>query len=125
MIVCLCDKLCVSLSPFFRNDAYVHYGFTFITEKDGTQRPQCVLCGTMFSNSNLKPSKLDEHFKNRHGGVNAGNDIATLQVKRARFDRAGTLRMYGFSASEKPLLLASYEPAYQIVKEAPIPLERN
>ena len=72
----------------------------------------------MFSNSNLKPLKLDEHFKNRHGGVNAGNDIATLQVKRARFDRAGTLRMYGFSP--KPPLLASYEAAYQIVKvEAP------
>ena len=103
------------------NDAYVQYGFTFITEKDGTQRLQCVLCGTMFSNSNLKPSKLDEHFKNRHGGVNAGNDIVTLQVKRARFDRAGTLRIYGFSPPEKPLLLASYEAAYQIVKveEAP------
>ena len=98
------------------NDAYVQYGFTFITEKDGTQRPQCVLCGSMFSNSKLKPSKLDEHFKNRHGGVSAGNDIATLQVKRARFDRAGTLRMYGFSPPEKPLLLASYEVAYQIVK---------
>ena len=98
------------------NDAYVQFGFTFITEKDGTQRPQCVLCGTMFSNSNLKLSKLDEHFRNRHGGVNAGNDIATLQVKRARFDRAGTLRMYGFSPPEKPLLLASYEAAYQIVK---------
>ena len=98
------------------NDAYVQYGFTFITEKDGTQRPQCVLCGTMFPNSNLKPSKLNEHFKNRHGGVNAGNDIATLQVKRARFDRAGTLRMYGFSSPEKPILLASCEAAYQIVK---------
>ena len=70
----------------------------------------------MFSNSNLKLSKLDEHFKNKHGGVNAGNDIATLQVKRAIFDRAGTLRMYGFSPPEKPLLLASYEAAYQIVK---------
>ena len=63
------------------NDAYVQYGFTFITEKDGTQRPHCVLCGTMFSNANFKPSKLDEHFKNRHGGVNAGNNIATLQAK--------------------------------------------
>ena len=48
--------------------------------------------------------------------MNAGNDIATLQVKRARFDRAGTLRMYEFSPPEKPLLLASYEAAYQIVK---------
>ena len=84
--------------------------------KDGTQRPQCVLCGTMFSNANLKPSKLDEHFKNRHGGKTARNDIATLQVKRARFDRARTLPKYGFSPPEKPLLRASYEAAYQIAK---------
>ena len=86
-------------------------GFTFNTEKDGTQRPQCVLCGTMFSNAILKPSKLDEHFKNRHVGKIARNDIATLLVKRA-----GTLPMYGFSPPEKPLLRASYEAAYQIAK---------
>ena len=98
------------------NDSYVQYGFTFITEKDGTQRPQCVLCCTTFSNANLKPSKLDEHFQNRHGGKTAGNDIATLQVKKARFDRAGTLPSYGFSPPEKPLLRASYEATYQIAK---------
>jgi len=98
------------------NDSYVQYGFTFITEKDGTQRPQYVLCGTMFSNANFKPSKLNEHFQNRHGGKTAGNDIATLQVKRARFDRVGTLPTYGFSPPEKTLLRASYEAAYQIAK---------
>ena len=70
----------------------------------------------MFSNANLKPSKLDEHFKNRHGGKTARNNIATLQAKRARFDRAGTLPAYGFSPPEKPLLRASYEAAYQIAK---------
>ena len=68
----------------------------------------------MFSNS--KPSKLDKHFKSRYGGVNAGNNMTTLQIKRARFDHAGTLHMYGFSSPEKPLLLTSNEAAYQIVK---------
>ncbi|XP_076373033.1 protein FAM200C-like [Tachypleus tridentatus] len=69
------------------NDKYVKFGFTCTTEKDGTQHPQCILCSTLFSNANLKPSKLDEHFKNKHGGRDAGNDIVTLRVKRARFDQ--------------------------------------
>ncbi|XP_076308545.1 protein FAM200C-like [Tachypleus tridentatus] len=98
------------------NDEYVKFGFTCTTEKDGTQRPQCILCSTLFSNANLKPSKLDEHFKNKHGGRDAGNDIVTLRVKRARFDQVGTLPTYGFSPTEKPLLRASYEVAYQIAK---------
>ena len=98
------------------NDDYVQYGFTCVTEKDGTQRPQCILCSTMFSNANLKPSKLDEHFKNRHGGKDAGNDIATLRVQRARFDRAGTLLTHGFSPTAKPLLHASYQVAYLVAK---------
>ena len=67
------------------NDGYVQYDFTFITEKDGTQRPQHVLCSTMFSNSNFKSLEVDEHFK-YYGGRNAGNDIATLRDKRAGFD---------------------------------------
>ncbi|XP_076352730.1 protein FAM200C-like [Tachypleus tridentatus] len=98
------------------NDEYVKFGFTCTTEKDGTQRPQCILCSTLFSNANLKPSKLDEHFKNKHGGRDAGNDIVTLRVKRARFDQVGTLPTYGFSPTEKLLLRASYEVAYQIAK---------
>ncbi|XP_076315072.1 protein FAM200C-like [Tachypleus tridentatus] len=98
------------------NDEYVKFGFTCTTEKDGTQRPQCILCSTLFSNANLKPSKLDEHFQNKHGGRDAGNDIVTLRVKRARFDQVGTLPTYGFSPTEKPLLSASYEVAYQIAK---------
>ena len=70
----------------------------------------------MFLNVNLKPSKRDEHFKNRHGGKIARKDNVTLPVEKARFDRAGTLLTYGFSPPVKPLLRASYEAAYQIAK---------
>ncbi|XP_068246893.1 protein FAM200C-like [Palaemon carinicauda] len=98
------------------NGEYVKFGFTRDTEKDGTQRPQCILCSTLFSNANLKPSKLDEHFKNKHGGRDAGNYIVTLSAKRARFDQFGTLPTYRFSPTGKPLLCASYEVAYQIAK---------
>uniref|UniRef100_UPI00358F06DC protein FAM200C-like n=1 Tax=Myxine glutinosa TaxID=7769 RepID=UPI00358F06DC len=70
----------------------------------------------MFSNSNLKPSKLNEHFQSKHGGRDAGNDITTLKAKGTRFDHAGTLPTYGFSPTEKPMLLASYQVAYQVAK---------
>ncbi|XP_045120470.1 protein ZBED8-like [Portunus trituberculatus] len=98
------------------NDECVKFGFTCATEKGGTQRPQCILCTTLFSNANLKPSKFDEHFKNKHGGRDAGNGVVTLRAKKARFDQVGTLPTYGFSPTEKPLLRASYEAAYQIAK---------
>ena len=70
----------------------------------------------MFSNANLKPSKLSQHFKNRHGGRDGENDIKTLRLKRAKFDRADTLPTYGFLPPQKPLLPASYQLAQQIVK---------
>jgi len=98
------------------NANYVQYGFSCTTEKDGTQRPQCVLCSTMFSNANMKPSKLNEHFRNRRGSRDTGNDIETLRLKRTRFDRAGTLPMYRFSPPQKLFLQASYQVAYQIAK---------
>jgi len=30
-------------------------------------KPQCMLCETVFSNANLKPPKLQEHFDNAVG----------------------------------------------------------
>ena len=79
----------------------MRFGFTCTIEKDGTQRPQCVLCNTIFSNANLKPSKLDEHFKNQHGSSDTGYDIDSLKVKRARFDSSGTLSACGSFAVRK------------------------
>lgn len=98
------------------DESYVRYGFTYTTDSDGTQRPQCFLCSVKFSNANLKPSKLNEHFQNQHGGLEAGTDLETLQLKRARFDRSGTLPKLGFVQIVKPLLYASYQVAYQVAK---------
>ncbi|CAM5079369.1 unnamed protein product [Natator depressus] len=98
-------------------DNYVHYRFTCTKEKDGNQRPQCVLCSSLFSNANLKPSKLSEHFNKQHGGAAAGHDIDTLTSTRARFDSSGTLRTFGFVSLEKPLLQACYQVAYLCPKE--------
>ena len=70
----------------------------------------------MFSNSNLKPSKLKEHFQNKHGGESNGHDIQALKVKGFQFYRAGTLPQYGFSPIDKPLLQGSYHIAYNVAK---------
>jgi len=65
------------------NEDYVRYGFTCMTEKDRTQRPQRILCNEVFVNANPKPSKLNEHFNNQHGGVQSANDFNTLKINRA------------------------------------------
>ena len=71
----------------------------------------------MFCNANLKPSKLSEHFRNKHRGVEAGYDAETLKTKRARYEKIGTLPKMEFTSVEKPHLLASYKVAYRIAKE--------
>ena len=73
----------------------------------------------MFSNSSLKPSKLQEHFINKHGGKESeGQDPETLKTKKARFDNKGTLLNLTKSRStqNKQLLHASYRVAYRIAK---------
>ena len=69
-------------------EEYSQFGFT-ATTVDGIERPQCILC-YVFCNSNQKPSKLTEHFKNKHGGVEAGYNAETLKTKRARYNQNGT-----------------------------------
>lgn len=90
------------------NDKYVAYGFTLVTERDGTQKPQCMSCNKIFCNANLKPSKLSEHYESVHGG-DAGSAVPEqFQSKRIRFDAAATLQAHGFVPIQQPLLDASY-----------------
>jgi len=94
------------------------FGFT-VTVVDGVERPQCILCSKVFSNSSLKPLKLQEHFINKHGGKESqGQDPETLKIKKARFDNKGTLLnlMKSRSTQDKQLLHASYRVAYRIAK---------
>ncbi|XP_059843705.1 protein FAM200C-like [Hypanus sabinus] len=84
---------------------------------NGLQKPQYILCSVVFSNSNLKPSKLQEHFKNKHGGADVeGHDVGSLKIKKTCFDSQGTLPKLGFVSVERPLLLASYQVAYKVAK---------
>ena len=78
-----------------------------MTEKDRIQRPQCIWCNRVFTNANLKTSNLNEHYNNRHGSVQSGNDFSTLNIKRAWFDSGGTLLKQAFVPTMgKQLLLA-------------------
>ena len=37
---------------------------------EGLQKLKHMFCNVVFSNANLKPSELQDHFKNRHGEAN-------------------------------------------------------
>ena len=71
----------MSIKHKWRED-YVKHGFR---KKDGTERLQCILCNKVFSNANLKPSRLKEHLDSHLGGAKSGNDFNTLKIKMARF----------------------------------------
>ena len=91
------------------NDKYVAYGFTLVTERDGTQKPQCMSCNKIFCNENLKPSKLSEHYQSVHGGDAKSAVTERFKSKRIRFDAAATLQAHGFVPIQQPLLDASYK----------------
>lgn len=97
-------------------DDYVRYWFTCTTEADGTQRPQCVLCNSVFSNTDLRPSKLSDHFNRQHGGV-AGHDLSGLKPVPTPSDKSKTLKALGVASHEDALLQASYQFAYLCAKE--------
>uniref|UniRef100_A0A3B3HNV3 Uncharacterized protein n=1 Tax=Oryzias latipes TaxID=8090 RepID=A0A3B3HNV3_ORYLA len=100
------------------SDEYVQYGFSCITELDGSQRPICMICNAKLSNSNLAPAKLKEHIEKLHGdGEYKNTTLAEFKVKRARFDDKATLPALGFVPINKPILTASYEVAYLIAKQ--------
>ena len=49
-----------------RREEYTRFGFTMTKGSDGEERPQCILCCVVFCNANIKPSRLKEHFNNKH-----------------------------------------------------------
>ena len=98
------------------SDQYISLGFTFMTERDGTQKPQCFLCGKALVNGSIKPSKLKDHLKSFHPN-NLSDSIDELRTKKARFEKAGTLPKLGFITTQKPFVEASYKVAYRIAKQ--------
>ena len=98
------------------SEDYVAFGFTFVTDSDGSERPQCFLCGKVLANASLKPAKLKEHLTSIHP-KNALDSVDSFRSKKARFKKVGTLPKFGFIKTQKPCLKASYKVAYRIAKE--------
>ena len=62
------------------NDIYVQFGFTCTETVEGLQKPQCMLWNIVYSNSNLKPSKLQDHFIKRYGRADvSGHDFESMK----------------------------------------------
>ena len=98
------------------SDEYISFSFTFMTERDGTQKPQCFLCGNVLANGSMKPSKLKDHLKSFHPN-NLSDKIDQLRMKKARFEKPGTLPKLGFITTQKPFVEASYKVAYRILSK--------
>ena len=78
---------------------------TYITEPDGSQRPQCTICNAKLSNSSLAPEKLKERFLKIYGeGKYKNTALAEFEIKRARYDEKATLPVFGFVPIDKPIL---------------------
>ena len=98
------------------NDDKVQFGFTY-TGKNALRKHQVILCHAVFSNSNLKPSWLKEHFYYKLGGSDvAGNNTTSLQIKRIRFDSLVTLSKSILVFVGKPILLALNKVAYKVAR---------
>ena len=98
------------------NDSYIKWGITKFVEKDGTQRPQCVLCYKVLAEASTKPSKLKAHFTSIHP-THQNDSEGMFRRNKALFKTRNTLDWHGFQPSSKPLLEASYEVALQIAKQ--------
>ena len=85
------------------DEAYVSFGFTYITERDGTQKPQCFLCGKVPPNGSMKPTKLKEHLTSVHP-ENTSDSVDLFRAKKARFEKVGTLPKLGIALTQKPCL---------------------
>ena len=100
------------------NDSDVQFGFTCSETTEGLQKRQYMFCTIVFSNANLKLSKLREHFNNRHGGADVSDhDVKSLKAKRTHFESRGTLIKLGFVSADKQLLMASYHVVHTISEE--------
>lgn len=68
----------------------------------------------IFSNANLKLSKLNKHFKSVQGGTLAINDKETCKANKTFWSPKNSMKVCIYIT--KPLLEASYKVAYHVQK---------
>ncbi|XP_026532395.1 SCAN domain-containing protein 3-like [Notechis scutatus] len=94
---------------------YLKYGF--IPASSNQQLPQCLICGKVFSNEAMKPSRLNEHLKKAHPDK-ADKNLTFFQSLRDKFQKRPTLS-HMFSNASQPNtdgLCASYNISLLIAK---------
>jgi hypothetical protein len=67
-----CEDDCGSKSKkrktaFRYYDAFLEYGFHYVTDGDGIQKPICLICEKVMSNNSMKHTNLKRHIHKMHG----------------------------------------------------------
>ena len=87
-----------------------------MTERDGTQKPQCFLCKKVFASGSMKPSKSKKHLESFHPN-NLSDSIDLFCTKKARFEKPETLPKIGFIKTQKVFVKASYKVTNRIAQQ--------
>ena len=76
-----------------------------------------MLCNVKLSNSSPASAKLREYFIKVYSAEKYKNTtLKQFKQKSVRFDANAAIISYNFSPADKPILTASYEVAYLIVR---------
>ena len=81
----------------------MQYGFT-CNDKDGVEKPLCLICNKTLSTESMKPSKLKSHINTKHAKY-SGKPIEY-------FERLFKAKIFHYESN----LHASYEASYLIAK---------
>jgi hypothetical protein len=96
-------------------DDYVKFGFTFI-EKDGVQKPQCVICHIVLSNDALRPCRLERHLTTAHP-ILKGKPKEFFVAKKNSLSKMKIDHTGEFQQNNKKNFEASYHIAFMVAQQ--------
>jgi len=82
------------------SDLCIKWAFTKFVEKDGAERPQCVLCYKVMAEPSMQPSKLKFCLSCTHATHQDHSDDM-FRTKKARFMAWNTLTQHDFPVLTK------------------------
>jgi hypothetical protein len=101
------------------DDSYLDFGFT-LTEVDGEERPQCVLCMKVLASECMLPSKLKSHLETTDPSVvSKSRDCFNRKLKELNQQKGSFCKQ---ASIQNSALLASYKVAHRIANET-IPIQ--
>lgn len=101
---------------YYRNYNEKYLSFGFITHNTGDfDRPQCVLCGDLFSNESFKEDKLKGHLESKHANFK-DKDLAFFQFHKDEFE-GRKKKLFKSKPNLDKYLSVSYEISLLIAKK--------